>query len=122
MPRILIVDDDAIARHVAHTALKAAGFDTAVAMDALGALSQTQRLKPDLIVLDLGLPAGGGFTFLQRKSTMPAIALIPVLVISGQDRATSEARAIEAGASAFVEKPATGDVIVSKVREVLGAR
>ena len=117
---VLIVDDDPVARHIAHTALKAAGFNTAVAVDALNALMQTQKSKPDLVLLDLGLPAGGGFVYLQRKATMPAIALIPVLVISGQDRASSEQRAIEGGASAYMEKPVTGDAIVSKVRELLG--
>ncbi len=118
--KILIVDDDPVARHIAHTVLKANGYVTTVASDAMGALAETQRQRPDLVILDLGLPAGGGFMYLQRKRSLPPISLIPVLVISGQDRAASEARAIEAGASAYLQKPADGDVVLAKVRELLG--
>ena len=117
---ILIVEDDPVARHVSQTALKGAGFATIVAGDALGALAQTQRNHPDLIILDLGLPAGGGLAFLQRKSAIPAISLIPVLVISGQERVSAEGPAIESGASAYLQKPAMPEEIVAKVRELLG--
>jgi len=119
--KILIVDDDPVARHIAHTVLKANGYATTVASDAMGALAETQRQRPDLVILDLGLPAGGGFNVLQRKRSLPPISLIPVLVISGQDRAASEARAIEAGASAYLQKPADGDAVLAKVRELIGA-
>lgn len=118
--KILIVDDDPVARHIAHTILKANGYATSIASDAMGALSETQRHRPDLVILDLGLPAGGGFTYLQRKRSIPPISMIPVLVISGQDRATNEPRAIEAGASAYMEKPADGDAVLAKVRELIG--
>jgi len=69
--KILIVDDDPVARHIAHTVLKANGYATTVASDAMGALAETQRQRPDLVILDLGLPAGGGFMYLQRKRSLP---------------------------------------------------
>lgn len=118
--KILIVDDDPTARHIAHTVLKANGYETVIASDAMGALAETQRHRPDLVILDLGLPAGGGFAYLKRKGSLPQIALIPVLVISGQDRAASESRALEAGASAYMQKPADGESVLAKVREILG--
>jgi DNA-binding response OmpR family regulator len=119
--QILIVDDDPVVRHIAHTALKANGFQTTVASDGMSALAQTQRIRPDLIILDLGLPAGGGFLFLQRVKSIPALALIPVLIVSGQDRATNETRSLEAGAKAYLQKPVSPETLVAKVQELLGA-
>jgi DNA-binding response OmpR family regulator len=118
--KILIVDDDPVARHIVHTVLKANGYVTTIASDGMGALAETQRQKPDLVILDLGLPAGGGLTYLQRKRSIPPISMIPVLVISGQDRAANEKRAMEAGASGYMEKPADGDAVLAKVRELIG--
>jgi DNA-binding response OmpR family regulator len=118
--KILIVDDDPVARQIAHTALKAAGYETVLAGDAMSALTQTRNQKPDLIILDIGLPAGGGFTFFERMKAFPALAVTPVLVVSGMDRATTEAKAREAGAAAYFEKPVAPDALVAKVRELLG--
>lgn len=118
--KILIVDDDAVARQVLHTALKAASFDTVIAADAMTALTQTRNQKPDLIILDIGLPAGGGFTFLERLRAFPALAMTPVIVVSGMDRAATEPRASAAGVAAYFEKPIRPDEVVAKVRELLG--
>ncbi len=118
--KILIIEDDPVGRHILHTALKAAHFETSMAGDAMLALTQARQIKPDLIILDLGLPAGGGYTFLHRLRMFPALAVIPVLVVSGLDRATNEQIAIDAGASAYLEKPAAPDVIIAKIREILG--
>lgn len=118
--KILIIEDDQVGRHILHTALRAARFETVMAGDAMLALSLARQHKPDLIVLDLGLPAGGGFTVLQRLQMFPALATIPVLVVSGLDRATNEQMALDAGATAYLEKPSTPEAILAKIRELLG--
>lgn len=117
--KILIVDDDPVARHTLHTLLKSHQYETAVAGDAMAALTQARNHKPDLIILDLGLPAGGGFTFLQRVRAFPALSLIPIVVISGHDRATNEPRALEAGAAYYIEKPAKNEDVVAIVKRLL---
>ena len=116
---ILIVEDDPVGRQVLHTALRAEKFDTILAPDAMTALTLARDRKPALIILDLGLPAGGGFTFLQRLRMFPALAVIPVIVVSGQDRATNEQQALDAGASAFISKPASPETIISRIREFI---
>jgi DNA-binding response OmpR family regulator len=116
---ILIVEDDPVGRQTLHTALRAQGFDTVLAGDAMTALTLARNRQPSLIILDLGLPAGGGFTFLQRLRMFPALAVIPVIVVSGQDRATHEQAAIDAGASAFISKPAAPEIIIARIRELL---
>lgn len=117
---ILIVEDDPVGRQTLHVALRAQNYETILAQDALSALTLARTRKPALIVLDLGLPAGGGMTFLQRISKMPELSTIPVLVVSGQDRKTHEQPALSAGASAFLAKPVAPEAVVAKVRELLG--
>ena len=121
MPRkkILIIEDDPVSRQILHKAVTSAGFDALVSGDAVSALSETQRGKPDLIILDLGLPAGGGFAFLQRVKTFPRLALIPIVVVSGLDRAANEQRALDAGAVRYIEKPARPDDVVGTIRTLL---
>lgn len=119
--KVLIVDDDPVLRRTFNSALQAAGFEVAFATDAMSALSQTRGQKPDLILLDLGLPAGGGITFLERLQQFPHLATIPVIVVSGQDRAANEQRAMAAGAVTYIEKPVTPEKIVEHALRILGS-
>jgi DNA-binding response OmpR family regulator len=116
---ILIVEDDAVARQVVQRALRQAGFEVVIAPDALAAVSQARTKRPDLIVLDLGLPAGGGFSVMQRIRVLPELSTTPILVVSGLDRAQNEARALDAGASGYLQKPVTPEQIVAAIRTVL---
>jgi len=62
---ILIVDDDPDVRQGMHLRLKANGYDTFFAADALSGISEARKHNPDLIILDLGLPAGDGFVVME---------------------------------------------------------
>lgn len=119
--KILIVDDDPVARRLYQQALAGAGFELIIAVDAMGALTQARTQTPQLILLDLGLPAGGGLMFLERIAAFPALSQIPVIVISSKDRAANEPLAMSAGAVGYIEKPVTPDQLLARVRELLGA-
>jgi twitching motility two-component system response regulator PilH len=75
---------------------------------------------PDLILLDLGLPAGDGFAVLERLKANDSLSLVPVIVMSGRDRNLSEARALRAGAKAFLQKPVQNAQLLSVIRQTLG--
>jgi DNA-binding response OmpR family regulator len=117
---LLIVEDDATSRQILHARLRAQGYEVALAPDAVSALSEAQRTRPDLIVLDLGLPAGGGMVVLSRLRSFPRLAVIPVLVNSMNPRETHEAAALEAGASAYVHKTDPPEVLLAAIRGLLG--
>ena len=80
----------------------------------------TREEKPDLILLDMGLPGGDGVVVMERLHSFPALAHIPVVVVSARDVGTTAARAAAAGASAYVQKPIDTEELMAAVRKALG--
>jgi two-component system KDP operon response regulator KdpE len=78
-----------------------------------------QKEKPHLIILDLGLPAGDGFAVLKNLQQYPALAEIPVIVLTARDPEGNERRTLEAGATAFFQKPADNDELLGVIRACL---
>ena len=117
--KILIIEDDVVGRQVLHTFLKQKNYETVVVGDAMAAITAARTHKPDAIVLDLGLPAGGGLTFLQRVKMFPALALIPVIVVSGREAAVAEQETRDLGAVAYLQKPASNEAILAAIEAAI---
>src|ERR1700680_3981860 len=94
--KILIVDDDPDVRHGMHVRLKANHYDIFLASDVLSGMVEARTHQPDLIILDLGLPCGGGFKVMEGLKEIPALAVIPIIVVSARDAHANKAHAIEA--------------------------
>jgi DNA-binding response OmpR family regulator len=118
--KILIVDDDMDVRRGLHIRLKANHYDASFAVDGLTSISEAKKHQPDLIILDLGLPAGDGFVVLERLRADDSLNLIPVIVVSGRDRLADKERALKAGAKAFLEKPLENEELLAVIRHALG--
>jgi DNA-binding response OmpR family regulator len=118
--KILIVEDDADVRMGLHLRLKANHYDTFFASDALSAMAEVRKHQPDLILLDLGLPAGDGFVVMDRLKAFPALAIIPIIVVSGRSGVANQERVLKAGAKAFLEKPVDNAELLAVIRQALG--
>jgi putative two-component system response regulator len=117
--KILIVDDDPdIVRGIA-IRLKAENYDLVVANDAIAAISVARKEKPDLIILDIGLPAGDGFMVMKRLRLLPELMLVPIIVVSARDPRANEPLALEAGAFAFLQKPFEAADLLSAIHDAL---
>src|ERR1700721_2832965 len=103
--KILIVEDDRDIRLGYHIRLKANNYDTFFAADSVSSMVEARKQQPDLIVLDLGLPAGDGFVVMERLRANLQLSMIPIIVVSGRDMRTNKDRALKAGAKAFLQKP-----------------
>jgi DNA-binding response OmpR family regulator len=114
--KILIVDDDPDLRTALRVRLRANRYETVSAVDGYSAISQAYKEKPDLIILDIGLPAGDGFIVLDRLHKNPELADIPVIVLTARDPESTERKALEMGACAFFQKPADNGALLGVIR------
>ncbi len=117
--KILVIDDDLDIRLGLNARLRANGYETVFAEDGVGALSVARKESPDLILLDIGLPGGDGFSVLERLKTNTSLATIPVVVLSARDAEENERRALEAGAEVFLEKPAENDDLLGAIASAI---
>ena len=114
--KILVVDDDPDLVRALRLRLRASNFDIATATDGYTAIATAQREQPDLLLLDLGLPAGDGFVVLERLQTNDALSAIPVIVLSARDPESNEERALKSGAAAYFQKPTDNDELLNVIR------
>jgi DNA-binding response OmpR family regulator len=117
--KILIVDDDPNLRRALKIRLRANHYDTVQASDGYSAIAVAQKEQPNLIVLDLGLPAGDGFAVLDRLQKSDTLSNIPVIILTARDPRSSEEKALQAGAVAFFQKPAHNGELLDVIRTAL---
>ena len=116
---ILVVEDDLDIRTLLDVELRAAGYETAFAHDGASALGLIRATHPDLILLDIGLPAGDGFTVIERLQHFPQLQGIPVIVVTARIDPETRDRAFAVGAKAFVEKPFDAEALLATIDQVL---
>ena len=117
---ILIVDDSADTRLLLSARLKVHHYHTVFAADALQAMSVALKERPDVILLDLGLPGGNGLVVLQRFKSNTFLSGIPVIIVTAEDPQVAEARTLEGGAVAFLQKPVDQAKLIAAVQQAVG--
>ena len=120
-PKILIVDDDQDIRQLLGQRLKLGGYEAVYAGDAIAAVNQARNEKPDLILLDLSMPAGDGYVVMERLKAMPALEGTPIIIVSARDPLAEEQRFIDSGADAFFRKPFDHEHLMTAIARALGA-
>ncbi len=117
--KILIVDDDPTLCLGLNVRLRASHYDLCFAHDGEFALSVALIEKPDLIILDLGLPRGDGYFVLHAIKKLPELAAVPVIVLTARDRFTHESLCRDAGAKRFFEKPVDNRLLLNTIEELV---
>lgn len=114
--RVLVADDDRVMSQLLCAMLQSAGHRAVPAYDGASALMAAMRAPPpDLIVLDLYMPAGDGHTTLAKLKQSSKTALIPVIIVSGEKDPHIQAELKAAGAITFLEKPVNPDNFIAAV-------
>ena len=119
-PKILVIDDDKTFTTMAASILRAAGYRTVVAFDAMQGFMFAQREQPGLILLDLSMPAGGGMQLLDKLQHSSKTQNVPVIIVTGTGGPAVEADAKAKGAAAVMRKPVDSKALVDLVKQVLG--
>ena len=103
--KILIVDDDQAFDKALATFLTGHGFTVVIAQDATFAIQYVVQEKIDLVILDMGLPSGGGFFVLENIRKNQKIVQMPIIVSTANISADMERKSRQLGANTFILKP-----------------
>ncbi len=117
--RILIVDDDSTTRKILGMYVRQKGFDVVTAENGLEALEKLATEQINLIMTDLNMPNMDGIELIKNLKASPDYADIPVMMISTEADEEEKKMAQDAGATAYLVKPVTGDVVTDNVKDIL---
>ena len=113
MKRVLLVDDDNTVLLGIGVRLKSMGYTVYTAKDAVSAVSAVVKNNPDVVVLDVSLPAGDGFLVADRLQNLVTSAATPIIFIALRERA------MNLGAAAFLTKPFDATTLADAVESAL---
>ena len=116
MKKILVVEDETRIAQLVRDYLEHAGFEAIVAGDGEAALADARRSKPDLVVLDLGLPGRDG---LDVARSLRRTSSVPIVMLTARGDETDRIVGLELGADDYVVKPFSPRELVARVRAVL---
>ena len=115
--KILVVDDEQDVVKALKIRLKANGYNVIIASDSVQAFTMANKEKPDLIILDIMIPGGGGFVVAERLKQSTATHHIPIIFLTGISG--GEERAYKVGASGYVMKPYHPDELLETIHRAL---
>lgn len=119
---ILVVDDEPNARSLLRLILVRAGFDVLVAQDGYEALKEVERTIPAVVILDIMMPGIDGFVVCEKLRQDDRTADLPIIMLSARADPESINRGLSLGASKYLTKPVTPDLLIQEVNEVLGIK
>jgi two-component system, OmpR family, response regulator MprA len=117
--KILIIDDERNVIAATQLGLKYEGFHVEGAYDGEEGITKAQRISPDIIILDLGLPDMDGIEVCQRLHANPSTRDIPILMFTARVELEDRIFGLNAGADAYLSKPIEFDELVAHIRAIL---
>jgi DNA-binding response OmpR family regulator len=117
--RILVVEDDLDINNALKIRLNAAGYTVCQAEDGIQGLLFALKEQPDLLILDISLPAGDGFSIVERARLHPNMWNTPFIMITASKRPELRAQAMALGAAAFIEKPYDSSDLLGCIQDAL---
>ena len=118
-PVVLVADDDDDILLLVTTRLRRDGFDVISARNGDEALALAQQRRPDVAVLDVGMPGLDGMEVLQRIRADDELKGIRVLLLTAKAQESDARRGYDAGADAYVRKPFSPADLSARIRELL---
>jgi len=117
--KILVVDDERDIVKAVTIRLRTAGYEVVSAYDGAQGVFAVHKEKPDLIILDIRMPAGDGFSIAQELKESAQTAHIPILFLTGSPERSAEQKAEEVGGRFYIKKPYDPEELLDAVRRAL---
>ena len=121
MKRILIVEDNELNRDVLSRRLRRHGYEVLIATAGLDGLRRARDARPDLILMDLGMPDMDGWECTKRLKADDATAAIPVIALTAHAMLGDRQKALDAGCDDFDTKPIDFAGLLEKMNRLLSA-
>jgi two-component system response regulator MprA len=118
-PRLLVIDDEQNIVDFIRLGMRYEGFRVEDAGDGVSGFDAAQRLRPDLIILDVLLPAMGGIEVCHRLRENEATCDIPILMLTARDEVRDRVEGLESGADDYLTKPFSFEELLARVRALL---
>ena len=119
MPKILLVEDNEPSRDALGRRLQRRGYEVVLAVDGQEAVSTARQVKPDLVLMDLGLPVIDGWEATRQLKADASTQSIPIIVLSAHAMTNDREQALMAGADDFDSKPVHFERLVEKIEDIL---
>ena len=119
MKTVLLVDDDNAILLGVGVRLKGMGYTVYTAKDAVNAVSAVVKNNPDIVVLDISLPAGDGFLVCDRLQRLVGSAATPIIFMTASENPNLRNRAMKLGAAAFLVKPFDATTLADAIESAL---
>ncbi len=117
--KILIVDDERDIVKALTLRLQANGYHTVAAFDGVQGVFMAHKERPQLIILDIRMPAGDGFSVAEKLKESKRTSRIPILFVTGSPDRDAEERARALGARYFIKKPYDPEELLDAIRRAL---
>jgi DNA-binding response OmpR family regulator len=117
--KILVVDDERDIVKALMIRLQRAGYEVVTAFDGAQGVFMAHKEKPDLIILDIRMPAGNGFSVAQRLKRSTHTFTIPVIFLTGSPETNAEEKARALGARFYIKKPYDPEELLDAIKRAL---
>jgi len=119
--KILIIEDNKDLVKMLFARLEREGYKVYATLDAVGGMSEAIKVAPDLMLLDIMMPAGGGITVLKNIKDNTKTFNIPIIIITALSDERTKNKAEELGVSGYFVKPLDTPKLIARIKEILQA-
>ena len=119
--QILLIEDNEQNRYLATFLLERRGYEVVSAPDGIQGIELAERLRPQMILLDIQLPGMDGYAVARALRNMPALQAVPIVAVTSYAMAGDREKTIAAGCDGYMEKPIDPETFVSEIERHLEA-
>ena len=121
-PLVIVADDEPVTRRLVSFKLEREGFRVTTAVHGEDLLDKIQGERPAAVLLDIMMPVSDGFSTLRRLKQDPALAAIPIMMLTAKGHEEDVVRCLTAGAADYMVKPFSPDELVVRIRKLITSK
>jgi len=120
MIKVLIAEDNAVNRELLRELLEARGYEVTEACDGAEAVQAVEKARPDLLLVDIGMPVLDGFGVLRKIRENPANDSLPVLAVTAYAMQGDRERVLSSGFNGYLSKPVNATALAEELKRLMG--